>query len=160
MSSFNAFRDDPAEWLKHEHGVTLTPFQHRVMYMLGAVAGGIHNAPIDWQLVEWDIAGHGICVNWHGELATIDTCKLTMLVFMACEARIRFSISGGGQRTVKLRFWQRKAQGRASVEHPDLGEFIAVFREQLPADHPLLYRNHPERQAEAAAAAPSGGPSE
>lgn len=150
---FNSVADDPAEWLQAEHGLTLTPFQHRVMWMLGIISGGIHNAPIDWSSVDWQYGNGGMAVIWtHGHLSTIDTCKLTWLVFMCCDARIRLQIGAHGRATIKLQFWQRQDRGRQSQEHPDLDQFVAEFRQMLPPDHMIHYRNHPERATDNGAA--------
>lgn len=147
---------DSTEWVEKTLRLQPTPFQARCIEILGWISGGIHNAPIDWEKgVQWTYGASGFSVVWkHDHLATWDTCKLTWLVMGCCAARIRLEISVANLSSLRLSFWQRQAEGRISKRHPSLDEFIESFRDEIPFDHPVLYRNHPEnRQADAAAAA-------
>lgn len=138
---------ESTEWIETTLGVKLTPFQARCIEMLGWIAGGIHNAPIDWKRkgVTWAYGVSGFSVVWkHDHMATWDTSKLTWLVMGCCEARIRLEISVANLSSLRLSFWQRQAEGKMSQRHPSLDEFVAAFRNDIPSDHPILYRNHPE----------------
>lgn len=129
---------------------TLTPIQAKAMDILGMVYGGIYNAPIKWEAVEWNY-GRGIMVriSHHNSLATFDWGGLTLLVFLAHEARIRVDIRTRGQWGLHIIFYQRKRQAdNSAAHHPNLDEAVAKFRAYLPADHRILYR-----EAEPAAAA-------
>jgi hypothetical protein len=120
----------------------LSAIQAKAMDILGMVFGGIYNAPIAWDSVEWEYGGAGVSVTLTHprSLATFDFYELTNLVFLCHEARIRCQIEPGGFRSFRLSFWQRKAEGDMSRRHPSLDEAVAAFRKYLPADHRIIYR--------------------
>lgn len=122
----------------------LTPFQARVMDIVGMVGGGIYNAPIAWDSVDWQF-GSGIALIWHqgNGFSTFDFNRLTLLVFLCHEARIRCEIEVAAPRMFRLMFWQRKATGGMSERHPNLDEAVQAFREYLPTDHNIIYRETP-----------------
>lgn len=115
---------------------TLTPFQVRVMDILGMVGGGIYNAPIGWSGVHWNF-GHGVAVPWRGSLATIDFDKLTRLVLLCCEARIRCEVRPHAFGYLLLCFWQRTGEGPNRA--PNVAEAVGTFRAYLPADHRIIH---------------------
>lgn len=118
---------------------TLTPFQGRVMDILGMVCGGIYNAPISWDKTDWN-AGGGVFVTLRDNgFATFDFYRLTALVFLCHEARIRCEISAKSHGYFELGFWQRVHEGDMSRRHPSLDEAVAAFRSYLPADHSIVY---------------------
>lgn len=126
---------------------TLSPFQKRVMDILGMVCGGIYNAPISWEKVEWN-AGGGVFVTLRDSwFATFDFHQLTSLVFLCHEARIRCQISAKARGYIELGFWQRGHEGGMGRRHPNLDEAVAAFREYLPADHTIIYRAAAEEPA-------------
>lgn len=128
-------------------GQTLNEFQARVAYIVSLICSGAHNAAFDWARVNWQYGDNGVSVPWtRGHLATYDLGALTSLVFLCHEARIRLQIEAESAKTLRLSFWQRTHQGRIWARHPELSEAIAQHREWLPADSPLIYRNHPENQ--------------
>ena len=107
----------------------LSPFQARVMNILGIVGGGIYNAPIAYDRIDWDRGFHGVSVTWrYRGFATWDGCDLTMLVFLCHEARIRCEIDPAGPHMLRLSFWQRAAEGDICERHPNLDEAVAAFR--------------------------------
>lgn len=112
----------------------LTLFQQQAMDILGIVGGGIYNSPINWETVDWDF-GRGICVVWHGGLATYDFNKLTLLVLLCHEARIRCEIRPSSHSTLRIAMWPRQQLGNMTQRHPNIDEAVQSFREQLPADH-------------------------
>ncbi len=119
----------------------LTAFQAKVMDICGMVGGGIYNAPINWDRVDWNCGG-GMFVPWRdGRMATFDFFPLTMLVFLCHEARIRGEITAKSNGHFELRFWPRGHEGSASVRHPNLEEAVEAFRQYLPADHRIIYGN-------------------
>ncbi|MDO8912342.1 MAG: hypothetical protein Q8N10_03530 [Phenylobacterium sp.] len=118
---------------------TLAPFQGRVMDILGMVCGGIYNAPISWDKTEWN-AGGGMFVTLRDDgFSTFDFYKLTALVFLCHEARIRCEISAKARGYLELGFWQRGHQGGMGQRHPNLDEAVTAFRAYLPADHSIVY---------------------
>lgn len=119
----------------------LSPFQARVMNILGMVGGGIYNAPIPWDAVQWKgWGGDAMAVPWRAsaDLATFDSAGLTTLVFLCHEARIRCSIRNRGVNHLLLCFWQRETEGGMGRRHPSLNEAVAAFRAYLPADHSII----------------------
>lgn len=119
----------------------LTPFQGRVMDILGMVCGGIYNAPISWDKTDWN-AGGGVFVTLRDDgFSTFDFYKLTSLVFLCHEARIRCEISAKTRGYFELGFWQRTHEGGMGRRHPNLTEAVEAFRAYLPADHSIVYRS-------------------
>lgn len=120
----------------------LSPFQSKVMDILGMVGGGIYNAPIAWNGVQWRGWGRdAIAVPWRAYgLDTFDFDHLTRLVFLAHEARIRCEVRVHGPRCFLLVFHQRGHEGGISERHPNLDEAVAEFRQYLPAEHRVVYR--------------------
>jgi hypothetical protein len=108
----------------------LTPFQARVAHILGIVGGGIYNAPVAHDKINWEYGFDGVSVTWqHEGLATWDGSGLTALVFLCHEARIRCAIDPAGPHMLRLSFWQRAAEGGMSERHPNLNEAVEAFRE-------------------------------
>lgn len=122
----------------------LTPFQRRVMHILGVSLGGIYNAPITWKSVRWgddERYPFMLVPVRHGFLATYDFNQLTMLVLCCHQARIRLEIRAhGGFGGLALHFSQRlRHADSVSGFHPNIAEMVAQFRAYVPADHPLTY---------------------
>lgn len=128
----------------------LTDFQKRVVDIVGMVGGGIYNAPISTK-VDWEYGYNGVAFTWYREMASFDFNQLTLLVFLCHEARIRCQVESAGPKLLRLSFWQRKATGDMAVRHPNLEEAVANFREYLPADHRIIYRESSEAAAPQAA---------
>ncbi len=118
----------------------LSPFQKRVMDICGMVFGGIYNAPISWDKVEWNTGGGVFVTARDSHLSTFDFYRLTALVFLCHEARIRCEIHAKARGYVELGFWQRQHEGGMGKRHPNLAEAVATFREYLPTDHSIVYQ--------------------
>lgn len=121
----------------------LTDFQAKVMDILGMVGGGIYNAPINWDKVDWGSGNHhsGMFVPWRdGRMSTFDFYPLTILVFLCHEARIRCEVRPKSAGNFELSFFQRSHEGGMSARHPDLDEAVADFRKYLPENHRIRYR--------------------
>lgn len=145
---------DNAGWVEAHLKKQLTPFQKRVAEIVGIIGSNAYNAPVKWEKVDWEYGGRAVSLVWgNGHLATFDFMPLTTLVFLCHDARIRLQIEPAGPRGLRLSFWQRRATGSMSQRHPDLEEAIADHRDWMRPDHPVLFRNHPEREFERAAAA-------
>ncbi|MEE3155805.1 MAG: hypothetical protein VX309_09800, partial [Pseudomonadota bacterium] len=119
----------------------------------GMVGGGIYNAPINWERVDWGAPGSngrhsGIFVPWRdGRMATFDGGQLTMLVLLAHEARIRVEIRAKAWGHMQLAFFQRAHDGGTFGRHPDIDEAVTRFREYLPEDHRIRYQMPAEEVA-------------
>lgn len=121
----------------------LSPFQARVMDICGMVGGGIYNAPIAWDRVDWGHDGpwQMVRVPWRdGRMATFDFYPLTNLVLLCHEARIRCEISATSRGNFMLAFSQRSHVGGMAKRHPSIDEAVAAFRQYLPDDHRIRYR--------------------
>nr|WP_298685291.1 hypothetical protein [uncultured Dongia sp.] len=122
----------------------LSPFQVKVMDILGMVGGGIYNAPIVWESIDWGrpySSGKpgAISVSWRGHLATFDFNQLTRLVFLCHEARIRCALSPWNPGHLRLSFSSRTDEDGFSDGHPSLDEAVTTFRDYLPAEHRIIY---------------------
>lgn len=120
----------------------LTLFQAKVMDILGMVGGGIYNAPINWDKVNWGAGTwhSGMFVPWRdGRMATFDFYQLTNLVLLCHEARIRCEVRAKSAGNFELSFFQRSHEGGIAGRHPNIDEAVAAFREYLPADHRIIY---------------------
>lgn len=118
----------------------LSPFQARVMDILGMVYGGIYNAPICWDKIEWNVArGVFVTVRDNG-LATFDFAQLTTLVFLCHEARIRAELRSKTRGYFEITFFPRGHEGGMSGRHPSLAEAVEAFRAYLPSDHRIIYQ--------------------
>lgn len=142
-ASVKTAKRDQLGFVKGWHGApdVLTDFQARVMDILGMVYGGIYNAPISWDTVQWQGWGReGIGVPVRDRsFATFDGAALTRLVFLCHDARIRCELRSHGPRGFLLAFWQRGKEGGVATRHPNLAEAVAAHREYLPIQHRVIY---------------------
>lgn len=129
----------------------LSPDQARIFDILGIVGGGIYNAPIIWESLDWH-CGHGMAIVWRGGLASWDFDRLTMLVFLCHEARIRVEIDPHGHQYVKLYLHPRTDAGGMTKRHPNLQEAVDAFRRAVPDNHPIMFRAQPAGEAASALA--------
>ncbi|HKT85599.1 MAG TPA: hypothetical protein VJQ77_05885 [Novosphingobium sp.] len=120
----------------------LSAFQAKVIDICGIVGGGIYNAPINWERVEWGGGGNwsGMWVPWRdGRMATFDSYQLTNLVLLAHASRIRVEIQARAKGHMMLSFFQRSHEGSMMERHPSIDEAVAAFRAYLPEDHRVIY---------------------
>jgi hypothetical protein len=129
---------------------TLNEFQRKVCDIVGMVGGGIYNAPIAHDKIDWDYGFNGVSVIWNRGMSTFDYNQLTSLVFLCHEARIRCDISPAGPRMLRVTFWQRKAEGCMATRHPNLDEAVDAFRKYLPGNHRIIHRAEPTAAADSA----------
>lgn len=132
----------------------LTSFQAKVMDICGMVGGGIYNAPVNWDKVDWGVDASAkvgrMFVPWRdGSMATFDYFPLTLFVFLCHEARIRGEIRAKSNGHFELSFHECSHDGGMGARHPSLDEATATFRDYLPDDHRIRYLVH---QADEAAA--------
>ncbi len=118
----------------------LNPFQRQVITILGVIGSGIYNAPIEWRSIYW--RSRCVSVLWRGELATIDSDKLTTLVFLAHAASVRISISPK-MRHLELTFHAREPKNSGDFwhnNHPSPLEAFERLSERFPASHRIRRR--------------------
>jgi hypothetical protein len=132
----------------------LTDFQAKVIDICGMVGGGIYNAPINWDRVEWGSGSRysGMFVPWRdGRMSTFDFYQLSQLVFLAHEARIRVEVRAKAAGHFELSFFQRSHEGGMADRHPNLDEAVAAFRAYLPEAHRIIYGPTPAPAEQVAA---------
>ena len=130
-----------AEWMERQLGRSLSPFETQVIDIVGIVGGGIYNAPIYRKTIAWTFGPRTIALVWRQELATFDFGRLTKLVFLCHEARIRLELKACAPHRLRLIFSERTdAPADWAEHHPNLDEAVAAFREELPANHRIVYR--------------------
>ncbi|MDI3306834.1 MAG: hypothetical protein QJR07_06990 [Acetobacteraceae bacterium] len=117
----------------------LSPFQARVMDILGLSLGGIYNAPISWDAVRWGQASgrwaHMEVPLRHSHLATYDGNLLTLLVLAWHQARIRLGIEPHGPRGLLLHFSQRDSgKTYSDGQAPPCGGRVRGWRGRQPQD--------------------------
>lgn len=117
----------------------LTEFHTRVFDILGIVGGGIYNAPISWDTVEWRLR-NAIAVTWSRDLSTFGFASLTYLVVLCHEARIRCNIEASSRGYFSLFLSQRQPAGGFSDRHPNIAEATAYILEAIGPDHRIIYR--------------------
>jgi hypothetical protein len=133
-------RADRRGW--HGAPELLNAFHHRAFAILGVVGGGIYNAPIEWDSVEW--RADSLCLNWRGELATRDFRGLTDLVFLAHDAGIRVSISPNMRNLRMILHCRARPPLPTSFSgHPTLEAGVEAHRARFPSDHPVHLENAP-----------------
>lgn len=120
---------------------SMNDFQRRAFDILGIVGGGIYNAPISWGAVEWH--EKYLSVPWRNGLSTFDFDKLTWLVFLCHEARIRCEISPLNFHHLEIHLSARAPEGPMSIRHPRLGDALAAFWTAFPPSHSI---NAPDRR--------------
>lgn len=122
----------------------LTRFQGQVVTICGIAMGGIYNANIAWNSVDWGDRGSDymrVPLNIPKGLSTHDFQDLTTLVLLAHMARIRLEVEAGAPRCLTLSFWQRSHQGsQGSEAHPSIQERLVEYLARFPADHRVHYR--------------------
>lgn len=114
--------------------VPLPAWQRRAMDVLGMTFGGIYNAPITWDTVDWG-AGRHLHVPITSPMATFDNPRLTAFVFLCHEAGIRGLIAPHSPRHLRLSMWERQRQGDTAARHPPLHEAVADFLQRLAPTH-------------------------
>lgn len=119
-------------------------FHRRAVNIIGIVGGGIYNCPISWTTAYWGVGGTHNCLiaSWWGDrFATFDFNKLTSLVMLAHEARVRAEISGLHVRPghIMIGLHERRHDRSNSERHPNLDEALAEFRGWFKPDHMINY---------------------
>lgn len=130
----------------HASPEKLDLFQAKVMDILGMVFGGIYNAPITWERVDWNYCRSGLLVSFSTRacMSTFDYDQLTKFVFLCHVARIRGAIEAVGPHCYRMTFFQRAHAGDMNARHPDLAEAVTAFQAYLPDDHRVRWSLPPE----------------
>ena len=129
MSSY--FDMDHAAWVKSHTGKEPSALGARVAYIIGVAGGGIYNAPINVDKVNWQDE-YTIKANWYGDMATWDFNQLTLLLCLCHHYCIRMSLRGSGPGYISMMFHQRKARdGSMSERHPEMDEAWASIKAKL-----------------------------
>jgi hypothetical protein len=131
MGRMSYAHNDHYKWIESNYGVKCSDLGKEVANILGFVGGGIYNAPIRTEKIDWT-DDYCIEVNWEGSLPNYDFSRLTYLVIECFERMIRVSIEPCNFRNLKLRFWRRKTRdlnAGLSERLPTLQHMINVQNE-------------------------------
>ena len=116
----------------------MSPFHRQVAHILGVAFGGIYNAPVAWDSVEWSAGSWPLMhVPVRGGMATFDGSAMTALVFLAHEACIRVAVAPWAPGHMRLTFTRRQRDGGTMDRHPTLEERVAEFRAAIGTHHPV-----------------------
>lgn len=118
--------------------VPLPRWQQQAMHILGMTFGGIYNAPILWDAVDWGDGRH-LHVPIQHSMATFDHSSLTAFVFLCHDAAIRGLIAPHTNRLLRISMWPRQRIGGTDERHPTLYEAMRAFSDALPANHPVHF---------------------
>jgi hypothetical protein len=114
---------------------SLLQWQCQAFDVLGIAGGGIYNAPINWNRVEW--SDRALSLTWARSLATWDFRQLTLLVFGMHTARLRCEIDAAARGYFRFHISPRRPDGGMADRHPDLDEAVTAWNASIPKDHPL-----------------------
>lgn len=116
----------------------LNRFQQQAMMIIGMSFGGIYNAPLAWDGIDWSHP-RTFSVAVRGGVSTFDNAMLTAFVFLCHEARIRGTIGPCGPRHIRLTLHPREAEGGTYQRHPGIGEAVSTFKAALHRNHPVTF---------------------
>jgi len=123
-----------SEWIKqYKWGAKISPLGVAVAEQVGDVWCGIYHLGVDnMSLVNW-ANSHWIDVHVSENLSTFDGQKLTWLVVLAHDRKLRMDI-GGMRRGLTLMFHQRQSrQGSVGERMPTMEQHLADIRRYHPA---------------------------
>lgn len=123
------FQMPHSDWLESA-GMKCSPFGREVAYIIGCTFGGIYNAPIKHETIEW-ANEHFIEVVILHDLASWDMNRLTNLTLFAHEMCIRISISA----VVDFSEWDDEAEEPKSLGTVNMSDDIPEGAEWC---HPKL----------------------
>lgn len=116
--------------------VPLPEWQGRAMHILGMTFGGIYNAPIAWDSLDWG-DGRYLHVPIRNPMATFDYTTLTAFVFLCHEAAIRGQIAPHTPGYLRISMWPRERRGGSNDRHPTLEDAVQRFNAALCPNHPV-----------------------
>ena len=123
----------------------LLSWQRQAFDILGIVGGGIYNAPISWDRVEW--SPRYLVIIWRGTLSTWDFRGLSSLVFACHTARIRCEVEAAARGYLRFVLSPRASIGGMSGRHPSLDEAITDWTGRFPPDHSIRFEQRLTAQA-------------
>jgi hypothetical protein len=123
------------QWVEGATGQEMSELGKNVANIIGFVGGGIYNAPIKAQSVDWTHPER-IEVNWSGELCNYDFMTLSALWIACHRSIIRVSISVATFGILKLKFWQRsQREGDIFKRLPDCEAMIELIYGMYENEH-------------------------
>jgi hypothetical protein len=123
--------------------IPLPAWTRRAMHVLGMTFGGIYNAPIAWDSVDWGQGRH-LHVPVNRAMATFDHYELTAFVFLCHAAGIRGQIAPHHPKYLRLSMWPRETRtGSTFDRHPTLAEAVDAFWTALGTNHPVCLEHRP-----------------
>lgn len=114
------------KWVEDYCKTKCSELGRQVANILGYVGGGIYNAPINPNKIDWT-ESHCISVNWTNSLSNWDKCELTELIIECHRRMVRVSIRPN-MRNLQLMFWQRNSRtGSISQRLPDIEDMVKMI---------------------------------
>jgi len=123
------------KWLRQCYpNLTISPLGEKVANLIGLAYHGIYHLE-NYQKIKWE---EDYCfVVWvnTGTLATYDSDRLTLLVFLAHELGIRLEIAGSRPHWIKLHIHNRPVRtGKYYERHPSLDQAVANFHDAFDGE--------------------------
>ncbi len=117
---------DSAAWVRKQIKDRLSPLGTQVAQVLGVVGGGIYNAPINVDRVNWTDNLY-IRVYWRGGMHSWDLPHLTLLLAECSRRLLRVEINPCNPQGLELVFHQRKTRTGHTYERlPEIREILDI----------------------------------
>ena len=108
--------------------IEISQLGKRVAQMLGVAYGGLHHISenvLFHKRTKWDNDNDILLTLGGGDLATYDFNRLTLLVILAHDYCVRFSVNGAAPNYIKLGFSKRDSrEGSIYYKHPTIEKAI------------------------------------
>lgn len=118
---------DSAGWVQKQYKREMSSLGREVAQILGVVGGGIYNAPINIDRVNWYDSSWGVHVYWRGTLANWDSPALALLLIECHHRMIRVEIEPGNMQGLRLVFHKRESRDGGMAERlPTLATIEAM----------------------------------
>ena len=100
----------------------------KVLRFCSIIFGGLHNTPENTlRKTDWSNSHH-IDITSFYSFSTIDDNKLTMLVLLAHDFKVRIEIQPCNFRYFRILFHQRKRDGMLHERHPTMEQVLKEWR--------------------------------
>jgi len=118
---------DAAGWVARNYKRPLSDLGKEVAQILSVVGGGIYNAPINVEAINWYDETFGIRVYWRGSLSNWDSPGLALLLIECHRRMVRVEIEPANMQGVRLVFHQRKSRDGSTMDRlPELDEIQRI----------------------------------
>lgn len=121
-----------ADWLENNITDNISPLGKKIADLLGDIWCGIYHLDnSSLERANWN-NDHHIRLSFHGDLATIDSSKLTQLVVLCHDRMLRVEVSAATHGYLALIFHQRKVrEGPLMYRCPTMEDHIVSIRKHF-----------------------------